>query len=219
MDIAAARRRAKLADAAIAKGEDWGPLHGLPVTIKDSFDLAGLPATWGVPELKDHRPAGNAFTRSALSRCWRHRFRQDQRPRLSDRLGNTTTRSMARRTTLGTWSGRRAAHRAVRGGTCRRPDRAGCRRGFRRRHPQRRALLRDLWHKSTYGMTNWDGHVHARHPVQAGPCRLRSAGTQRRGPEAGFSLIAGPESRGCGRLEADLSAAAHHQDERTAGCA
>ncbi|MDQ8731633.1 amidase [Bradyrhizobium sp. LHD-71] len=62
MDIAGARRRAKAADAAIAKGEDWGPLHGLPVTIKDSFDLAGLPATWGVPELKDHRPAGNAFT-------------------------------------------------------------------------------------------------------------------------------------------------------------
>src|SRR5687767_8191933 len=62
MDIPGARRRAKLADAAIAKGEDWGPLHGLPITIKDSFDLAGLPATWGVPVLKDHRPAGNAFT-------------------------------------------------------------------------------------------------------------------------------------------------------------
>src|SRR5215468_9748738 len=62
MDIPAARRRAKLADAAIAKGEDWGPLHGLPITIKDSFDLAGLPATWGVPELKDHRPANNAVT-------------------------------------------------------------------------------------------------------------------------------------------------------------
>ena len=38
-----------------------GPLHGLPVTIKDSFDLAGLPATWGVPELRDHRPASNAL--------------------------------------------------------------------------------------------------------------------------------------------------------------
>jgi amidase len=61
MDMAGARRRAKAADAAIAKGEDWGPLHGLPITIKDSFDLAGLPATWGVPELKDHRPASNAL--------------------------------------------------------------------------------------------------------------------------------------------------------------
>jgi amidase len=61
MDIAGARRRARAADTALAKGENWGPLHGLPVTIKDSFDLAGLPATWGVPELRDHRPATNAF--------------------------------------------------------------------------------------------------------------------------------------------------------------
>jgi amidase len=61
MDIAGARRRAKAADNALAKGEDWGPLHGLPITIKDSFDLAGLPATWGVPELRDHRPATNAL--------------------------------------------------------------------------------------------------------------------------------------------------------------
>jgi amidase len=60
MDIAGARRRAKAADNALAKGEVWGPLHGLPVTIKDSFDLAGLPSTWGVPELRDRRPAGNA---------------------------------------------------------------------------------------------------------------------------------------------------------------
>src|SRR5262249_34329929 len=61
MDMTGARRKAREADAAIARGDKLGPLHGLPVTIKDSFDLAGLPATWGVPELKDHRPAGNAL--------------------------------------------------------------------------------------------------------------------------------------------------------------
>lgn len=61
MDVAGARKRAKAADSALAHGEDWGPLHGLPITIKDSFDLAGLPATWGVPELRDHRPATNAL--------------------------------------------------------------------------------------------------------------------------------------------------------------
>src|SRR6185295_13863361 len=60
MDVVAARRRAKAADEAISKGDNWGPFHGLPVTIKDSFDLVGLPATWGVPDLKDHRPATNA---------------------------------------------------------------------------------------------------------------------------------------------------------------
>jgi amidase len=60
-DFASARRRAKAADAALAKGENWGPLHGIPMTIKDSFDVAGMPSTWGVVELKDHRPARNAL--------------------------------------------------------------------------------------------------------------------------------------------------------------
>lgn len=60
MDVPNARRRAKAADAALARGEDWGLLHGVPMTIKDSFDVAGLPSTWGIPELKDHRPARNA---------------------------------------------------------------------------------------------------------------------------------------------------------------
>ena len=61
MDIPGARRRAKAADAAVAKGEFWGPFHGLPITIKDSFDVIGMPATWGVPELRNHRPATNAL--------------------------------------------------------------------------------------------------------------------------------------------------------------
>src|SRR6476620_10585988 len=57
MDIPAARQRARAADEATAKGESWGPLHGLPITIKDSLDVAGMPSTWGLPDLKDHRPA------------------------------------------------------------------------------------------------------------------------------------------------------------------
>src|SRR5207302_1586705 len=38
----AARARAREADAALARGENWGPLHGVPVTIKDAFEMAGI---------------------------------------------------------------------------------------------------------------------------------------------------------------------------------
>ena len=44
-----ARDRAKAADVALASGEDWGPLHGLPMTVKESYDIGGLPTTWGDP--------------------------------------------------------------------------------------------------------------------------------------------------------------------------
>lgn len=40
-----ARRRATEADEAIARGNIWGPLHGVPVTVKDSFETAGLRTT------------------------------------------------------------------------------------------------------------------------------------------------------------------------------
>lgn len=43
----AATARAREADAALARGESWGPLHGVPMTIKDSFDTAGLISTGG----------------------------------------------------------------------------------------------------------------------------------------------------------------------------
>ncbi|MBL0147458.1 MAG: amidase [Ideonella sp.] len=47
LDTDRALRRAREADAAMARGESLGPLHGLPMTVKESFDLAGLPTTWG----------------------------------------------------------------------------------------------------------------------------------------------------------------------------
>lgn len=59
-DFDAARRRADEADAARARGESWGPLHGLPVTIKDSFETAGLRTTCGHPPLAAHVPARDA---------------------------------------------------------------------------------------------------------------------------------------------------------------
>ncbi len=53
-DFERARSRAREADAARMRGEDWGPLHGLPMPVKESFTVAGLPTTWGQPALKDN---------------------------------------------------------------------------------------------------------------------------------------------------------------------
>ena len=58
--IGPARERARAADAALAKGEVWGPLHGVPMTVKESFNVAGLPSTWGNPPWKDNIAADNA---------------------------------------------------------------------------------------------------------------------------------------------------------------
>ncbi len=56
-----ARERAQAADAALAQGERWGPLHGIPMTVKESFNVAGLPTTFGNPLWKDNIAAENAF--------------------------------------------------------------------------------------------------------------------------------------------------------------
>jgi amidase len=59
-DYERARERARAADAAQAKAEDLGPLHGLPMTIKDSLETEGLVTTSGAPELRSHVPSENA---------------------------------------------------------------------------------------------------------------------------------------------------------------
>ena len=41
---------ARAADQALAAGEEVGPLHGVPMTVKESYNLAGAPTTWGNPE-------------------------------------------------------------------------------------------------------------------------------------------------------------------------
>lgn len=52
--------RARLADEALAKGENWSALHGVPITIKDIFETAGLLTTAGYIPLKDYVPQQDA---------------------------------------------------------------------------------------------------------------------------------------------------------------
>jgi amidase len=48
-----ARAAAASADRKLAAGETVGPLHGVPFTVKENIDMAGLPTTWGVPALAE----------------------------------------------------------------------------------------------------------------------------------------------------------------------
>ncbi|MDE1951009.1 MAG: amidase, partial [Burkholderiales bacterium] len=60
LDAERALQRAAAADAARAAGAPLGPLHGLPMTVKDSFETAGLRTTSGAPQLAGHVPAADA---------------------------------------------------------------------------------------------------------------------------------------------------------------
>jgi amidase len=59
-DYERAQESARAADAARADGRDLGALHGLPMTIKDSLETAGLVTTSGAPELRHHVPQEDA---------------------------------------------------------------------------------------------------------------------------------------------------------------
>ncbi len=56
----AARRQAREADEAVSRGERLGPLHGIPITLKDSLDTADMVSTWGTAGRADFTPEHDA---------------------------------------------------------------------------------------------------------------------------------------------------------------
>jgi len=67
-DFARARQAAAAADLALARGERR-PLLGIPITIKEAFNVAGLPTTWGFPQFTDFVPKEDALIVSRLKRA------------------------------------------------------------------------------------------------------------------------------------------------------
>ena len=65
-DFERALSAASKADGELARGNIAGPLHGVPVTVKEAFNIAGLATTWGVPALQDNIAGTDAEVVSRL---------------------------------------------------------------------------------------------------------------------------------------------------------
>ena len=67
-DFERAREAAHAADIALSQGERR-PLLGIPFTVKEAINVAGLPTTWGFPEFKDFIPKEDALITSRAKRA------------------------------------------------------------------------------------------------------------------------------------------------------
>ena len=59
-DFERARAQATACDERVAHGDTEGALLGVPMTVKESYNIAGLPTTWGLPQFRDFRPTEDA---------------------------------------------------------------------------------------------------------------------------------------------------------------
>ena len=83
LDAERALRRADEADAARARGESWGPLHGLPISVKDCFETQGLLTTAGSERLKAHVPERDAVAVARLKAAGAIVFAKSNTPTLA----------------------------------------------------------------------------------------------------------------------------------------
>jgi len=84
--LAAARavKEAKEADARLSRGESVGPLHGVPMTIKDSFDTEGVISTAGTLGRKHFIPAKDATVVERLRRAGAILLGKTNTPEIAD---------------------------------------------------------------------------------------------------------------------------------------
>ena len=99
-DFDRARAAAREADTALARGERR-PLLGLPMTVKEQFNIAGLPTTWGHAKFADWKPAADALVVQRLNAAGAIVIGKTNTRSISP-TGRATTRSTARLTTPGT---------------------------------------------------------------------------------------------------------------------
>ena len=86
LDADRARDGCAAADAAVVRGDELGPLHGLPVTIKDAVETAGIRSTGGAVELRAHVPDRDAPAVARLKQAGAVVFGKTNLPRWSGDL-------------------------------------------------------------------------------------------------------------------------------------
>jgi amidase len=115
LDTDRARAAASAADDALARGDGVGPLHGLPITIKDAIETEGIRSTGGARELADHVPAADAPAVARLKAAGAIVFGKTNLPRWSgdfqtfNELFGVTNNPWSREHTVGGSSGGAAA--------------------------------------------------------------------------------------------------------------
>src|SRR6201991_2614490 len=105
LDPYGAQRAADAADAALARGDVYGPLHGVPMTIKDTYETAGIRTTCGL-EAWDHVPERDAEAVRRLRAAGAVIFGKTNTPALA---GDWQTYNPIFGTTNNTWDTRRTA--------------------------------------------------------------------------------------------------------------
>ena len=190
LDIEVARKRAKALDR---KGAKSGPLAGLPMTVKESFDLAGHPTTWGLTEYANVKAATNALAVERFLRAGGNVFGKSNVPTLladwetvNPVYGKTVNPWNPERTPGGSSGGAAAALAAGLTGL-----EAGSDIGGSIRNPAHYCGV--YGHKSTYGVCSTAGHAL---PGAAHPADISVIGPLARSAEdleLAFSLMAGPD--------------------------
>ena len=206
MNLELARERARLADEALSRGEVWGALHGLPMTIKDSFEVCGMPTTSGAPKLRNHQPTRNATAAQRLIDAGAIIFGKTNLPIYAD---DVQTYNEVYGTTNNPWDISRSpggssggAAAALAAGLT--PLELGSDIGGSVRNPAHFCGV--YGHNPTWGIIPTRGHIPPP-PGTLAPLDLMVAGPMARYPEdlsLAFELIAGAEGLGSLGWKLDL---------------
>ena len=104
LDLDRARLAADAADEAMGSGHSYGPLHGVPVTIKDALETKGLRSTGGATELADYIPSRDAPVVAAIKDAGAIVFGKTNLPRWS---GDVQSYNEIFGTTVNPWNAQR----------------------------------------------------------------------------------------------------------------